>query len=181
MSMLKRLWWAGLFGIALTGIVFFLGCEALPFEFDVPVQSSTTIEKGTLLEMVIGDFGFSDLTTFDISNTQQFKNNNAQKDQVVTAKMTKLTLSITEPADQNFDFLDSITFYVAATGEEKTKIASKTISKGVRTFELELEEVDLAKFIKKDSISITTDVKGRRPSKNTTVKIDANFRIGARL
>ena len=98
MSMLKRLWWAGLFGIALTGTVFFLGCEALPFEFDVPVQSSTTIEKGTLLETVIGDFGFTDLTTFDISDTQQFKNNNAQKDQVVTAKLTKLTLSISEPS-----------------------------------------------------------------------------------
>lgn len=156
-----------------------LGCGALPIYFDVQSEGKTTIQKGTLLEQLSAGFGFDGFSSFDIAETQEFKNNNTQKDLVKEAKVKTLTMKITGPDSQNFDFLEEISFFVEAPGQTKKRIATKTVPKGVKEFTLDLDNVDLTPFIKADSIKITTEAKGKRPNNDTTVQAIIVITIGA--
>lgn len=155
------------------------GCSALPIFFDVKTEGTTTIQKGTLLEQLAGGFGFDSFASFDISQTQEFKNNNTQKSLVKEAKVKSIALTITGPDSQNFDFLEEISFFVEAPGLSKKRIGTKKVPKGVKTFTLDLDDIDLTSYVKADSIKITTDAKGKRPENDTTVKAEIVLTIGA--
>lgn len=156
-----------------------MGCGALPIFFDVKTEGQTTIQKGTLLEQLVGSFGFDSFSSFDISQSQEFKNNNTQKSLVKEAKVKSLTLTITGPATQNFDFLEEVSFFVEAPGQTRKRIAFKLIPKGVTTFAMDLDGVDLTPYVKADSIKITTEAKGKRPTNDTTVQAILVLTIGA--
>jgi len=164
-------------------ISFFLlnGCAALPITFDVPVSSKSTIEQKSLVEKVIGSFGFNDFTSFDITQSQEFKNNNAEKKHVHKARIKSFTLTIIAPTTQNFDFLTELSFFVEAPGLEKKRIAHKKVPKGVKTFKFDLDDVELKPYVQSDKISITANVKGNRPDKETTIEAKIVFAIEAVL
>lgn len=153
-------------------------------EFDVSAKGSTTIQGSTLLGSLLQAFpqaqGF---TSFDVSQTQDFQNQHTEKKYVKTAKLKALTLTITAPADQDFNFLDSIQFFAEANGT-KTRVAhAENISKaGLKapnpTLALTLDAVDLAPVVKADTMSITTEASGRQPAKDATVEIDLTMHLG---
>ncbi len=150
-------------------------------DFDVPVSGDTTVDKGSLLEQVLDGFGFGSFVTMDLSQSQQFQDNDTRKDQVTSTKLTKLTLSVTEPVDGNFDFLDKIAFSAAADGVDKAEVAHKDVPDGVRVFDCDLDDVELAPYVKAKSMSITADVTARHPAETTTVHVDANFHVTAEV
>ncbi len=174
--MLKRM--VGVVAVLLLGSSI-MGCSALPIFFDVHSEGKTTIQKGTLLEQLSAGFGFEGFSSFDIAETQEFKNNNTQKNLVKEAKVKTLTMKITGPDSQNFDFLEEISFFVEAPGQTKKRIATKAVPRGVKEFTLDLDAVDLTPFIKADSIVITTEAKGKRPENDTTVQAILVITIGA--
>ena len=162
-------------------LFFFTACDAVPVRFDIDVDATTTVEKGSILDQRSSTFGFSNFTTFDVSSTQEFQNNNTQKNQVVDAKIAKLTLTIVSPSGQNFDFLDKLSFYIEAPGLEKKLVATKDFAKGLTTVDMDIIDLDLAPYIKADSFSFTTDVTGRRPDVETQIKASLKLNIGAKL
>lgn len=177
---MMRLQRSGLLFCGLVSLMFLgVGCGAFPIFFDVKTEGQTTIQKGTLLEQLTSSIGFDSFSSFDIAQSQEFKNNNTQKSLVKEAKVKSLTLTITGPATQNFDFLEEISFYVEAPGQTKKRIAFKQIPKGVTTFSLDLDGVDLTPYVKADSIKITTEAKGKRPDNDTTIKAVLILTIGA--
>lgn len=157
---------------------FSAGCVPT-IEFDVPISDEAVIESGTVLEQLLSGFGFEDLVSMDLSQTNAFENNDVRKAQVEEARLTQLTLTTTAPDGATFDFLDSIAFSVAAPELPDELVASKTVG-DVASFDCDLEDVDLAPYVRAESFSLTTDVDGRRPDEDTTVQAQLVFHIVAR-
>lgn len=165
--------------LGLTGLLSLAGCAAFPIRFDVKAEGTTTIQKGTLLEQLTGGLGFDSFSSFDISESQEFKNQNTNKNLIKEAKLKSITMTITGPDSQNFDFLEELSFFVEAPGQTRKRIATKTVPRGVKTFSLDLDNVDLTPYVKAESLKITTEAKGKRPENDTTIKAEVVITIGA--
>jgi len=153
-------------------------------EFDVTQSGSAAVAGGGITAGLLGTFppvqGFND---FDFSQSQQFKNENAHKDHVSTAKLTSFELKIDAPANGDFGFLDSIAFYAEANGQ-KVRVAHKENIGALpssSTLSLDLDDVDLAPFVRADTMSITTAANGRQPVNDTHLTATAVFHVSVSL
>src|SRR3954467_4843741 len=91
------------------------GCSSL-LSFDVDSSGTTTISGGGLLSGLPGFSGFNNLS---FSQSQQFANNNTNKDHISEARLTRLTLKVTSPAGADLSFLSKIDFFIEAPGQPK--------------------------------------------------------------
>lgn len=150
--------------------------------FEVAQSSRTTIARGTLLEQLAGNLGFSELVGFDLSQSMELKNQGVERHQIDSVHIRSLTLEIAEGAE-DFRFLDRLEFYVEAPGQPRRLIAQGgPFPPGVRTVTLEIPDVDLAEYAAASSMDITTNVQGRRPSQDTVVDarllLDVDVNLG---
>jgi hypothetical protein len=153
-------------------------------EFDVTQSGSATVPGGGITAGLLNQFppmqGFN---SFDFSQSQEFKNENAQKDHVSSAKLTAFTLNITAPSGGNFGFLQSIAFYAEANGQ-KVRVAHKENIGSLpasSTLSLDLDDVELAPFVKADTMSITTTATGQQPVSDTQITATAVFHVTVSL
>lgn len=149
--------------------------------FDVTVDGETTVEQGTLLEQLLAQFGFESLVTMDLSDSREFANNDVRKDQVTSTTLTQLRLEVTAPDGATIDFIESISFSAEAPGVATAVVASKQVEAGSTAFDCDLADVELAPYVRAESMSLTTDVTGRRPDVDTTVKASATFAVTAKV
>lgn len=156
-------------------------------DFDVEQDANTTIQGASLVGQVLNQFptmqGFN---SFDVSQSQEFENHNAQKSHVTSARLKSFTLQIVSPSNQDFGFLDSIEFYAEANGTKvrvahKENISSLGLKAPNPTLQLDLDDAELAPFVKADKMSITATVSGRQPNQDTQVKGVAVFHVSAGL
>jgi hypothetical protein len=156
-----------------------IGCNPT-IDFDVPIESTTTIAGGGLLPDLLGAFGLGDLASLDLEASREFENNDVRKEQVVGARLTLLRLTLVS-GDDSFDFLDSLAFSVAAPDLPKERVASKTIGDGVTTFECDLDDLELAPYVRAPSLELSSAVEGRQPADDTTIQIELNFAVKAEV
>jgi len=165
------------------GAVLFLSTGCHP-SFDVTAQGQATV-MGSQLPVDLNAFpGISNWAAFDISQQQDFKNNEQHKDHIDSVRTSVLTLSISKPAGGTFSFLDSIQFYVQLPNNEASKkvFAHKDhVPHDATTFNLDLDDVDLAEYVKADSMSITTSTTGRTPNADTTIDVKVVFDVTVHL
>jgi hypothetical protein len=138
--------------------------------FDVTVKGSTTVEQGSLLEQIASLPAFSGFNSFDMAQTAEFRNQGVSKEQINSVKLKSFTLTVKSPAGAKLDFIDTISFFAETSGVERRRIAHKTIADGLGSVELELDGVELKPYVSAPSMTITTDVSGRRPPDDTTVE-----------
>jgi len=151
-------------------------------EFDVPVSADTSVQGGGVLGGLLSALpGFDGFTSMDLSDSRQFSANDTRKDQVTSAKLTQLEMTVTAPAGGNFDFLDKIAFTAKADGVDDAEVAHKDVPNGVNNFLCDIDGAELAPFVKADSMTLTTDVTAHQPEDDTTVHVDANFHIVAEV
>ena len=95
------------------------------------------------------------------SSSAEFGNNGTNPSLVKDVKLSKMSLTITSPSGQNFDFLSEIKIYINAEGLNEVLIASKTDIPDTEDNMLDLntEDVALEEYIKKDKFSLRLDVK----------------------
>ena len=156
--------------LALAACVSSAGCSRLPVTFDVSTRGQTVIPKGTPVEQLVGTLGFGQFANLDLSESQEFKSNDVQKRHIDRARVKSLDLRIVNPQTQDFDFIEQITFYVEAPGLERKRIARKQVPRDARAFACELDDVELAPYVRAPQMTITTAVRGRRPENDTTVE-----------
>jgi hypothetical protein len=164
----------------LLGLLCLCGCDP-QISFDVPVQSDAQVSGGTLLEQLVGGLGFGSLASFDLAQTAEFQNNDVRREQVVSTRLKSLKMTVLQPASVTFDFLDRILFRMGGPGLETKDVARKEEPGTVREMNLDLFDVELAPYVKADSMSLTTDVSGRRPNEDATVRAEAVFVVTARV
>lgn len=150
----------------------FAGCQPA-VEFDVEVEGEAVVQAGSALEQLLGEFpAFDSFLSFDIADTQEFENHETTKAHVQEAYITLIRLSVVNPENATFDFLDEITFYVQSPNHPKEQVATKSVPNGANTVDLDLRDIDVAPYVKDDTFSVTTAATGSRPSRDTTVRAE---------
>lgn len=163
------------FTLAIAGVVALAStaaCDlggALGVTFDVEVDSSVTVD-GNPLGGLTGGLGFSGFNSLDFESTREFENNNTEKELVQSATLKSVTMTVTSPSDGDFDWLDEIEFYIEAPDEERVLVASKTIPDGESEVTLDIEAVELAPYIKSDTVSFSTEATGSQPDEDHTIE-----------
>lgn len=116
-----------------------------------------------------------------MSSQESFKNNNTSAALVKDVSLSKLTLTITDPAAANFDFLKSITIYIGTNESDKVLLASlDNVPTGVSSIDLVSGNEKLDKFIKASGYTLYTQVALRsNVAHELTVRADAKFRVTA--
>lgn len=112
---------------------------------------------------------------------EKFKNENTSANLVKDVKLDRLTLAITDPSSENFDFLQSINIYISTDQNDKVLLASAdNIPTGVNTVQLTPTSQKLDKYVKASSYTLSTEAKIRKPiSRDITIRTDSRFKVTA--
>ena len=172
---------------ALAACVALCGCSSL-LSFDVNSSGTATIQGspgGGLLGNALGA-GFGGFNNFNVSQSQDFKNENTNKDHISECRLTKLTLKVLKPAPpaagSDLSFLSQIDFFITAPNLPKVHIAGATnLPPGQSTVDLALDNRDIAAYARSDTFSITTEAQGHAPSADTSIEADLTLNIHASL
>jgi hypothetical protein len=168
MFLLALCLWAGLAA---------LGCEPA-IEFDVDLSGQTEVQ-GSLVGNVLSALDFAGFGTLDFSSTEEFENNDVTREHVKAARLTALELTVVQPAGGNLDFIDELSFFAEAEGQDKVKVASATVPDGVQNVQLEPEDVDLGPYVRSESMALTTEADARPPNEDTTLEANLTVHITA--
>lgn len=112
---------------------------------------------------------------------EKFKNENTSANLVKDVKLDRLTLTITDPNSENFDFLQSINIYISTDQNDKILLASAdNVPTGVNSFQLTPTSQKLDKYVKASSYTLSTEAKIRKPiSRDITIRVDSRFKVTA--
>lgn len=161
-----------------------VGCKKIAglLSFTVSDSTSMTIPaSATVAGTVLNAPGAPVQST--AQNTYQNNNTSAQYVQNVT--LDQLTLTTTNPSTQTFDFLQSVSLYIAtdASGSDKVLLASlSSIPKGQTSISLNPAGNQLDKYLKASSYTLITQAQIAQPlPQNTTIRADSRFNVHANV
>ena len=170
---LRSPWGAG----ALALVV--LGCGGKLFTIDVSEQATTVIPGATLLETLAGDLGFGSFVSMNISESEELANQGVAPGDIRESYLVEFTLEATDPPGADLSWIDAMDLYVTAPDLPEVRIASlDDFPEGVSTVSFDLDDVDLTDWIVSESMTLTTDVTGRRPPEETTVTAGFVLEVG---
>ncbi len=149
----------------------------------VDVEEESVVEGGGLTEQLLGDIGFPGLVSFDITDTQTFRNEGYTEEDIDAVYTRSFELAVTEPEGADLDFLDSVSFTVKADGEPDEEIAwLDPVPEGASTAELEVDsEADLQPHVVAPEMTIETSASGRRPPQDTTIEARIVFEVDIKI
>ena len=160
--------------------VLFAACSGKLLTITIEQESSIVIEQGTLLENLVGQFGFNEFTDLDITDSQELANQGVQPGDITDVYFKAFTLTATAPGGADLSFIDSLEFYVEADGLDRVLVASQDdFPAGQASVDLNLENVDLTAYVVSESMDLTTEVRGGRPPADTTVLAEFAIDVGA--
>jgi hypothetical protein len=171
---------------SLLALTLLAACHGGP-AFDVTAKADSTV-PGSPLGALISDLPLgASFTNFDLSQTQDFKNQGVTKTEVSSVKVTSLELQITSPNSQDFSFLDSLDFYATAQGLPQVRVAHKEgiSSLGLKapnpTLVMDLDGAELQPYVTAASMSLTTSANGHQPGQDTDIEATVVFHVTANL
>lgn len=129
----------------------------------------------------LGQFVPLSPVTVNTKSEESFKNNKTEAELVKDVSLNKLTLTITDPNSENFDFLKRIEIYISAKDQPEIKLASlEQVPMGVKSIELVSSGAKLDNYIKAESYTLTTKAEIQKPiSEDITVRADSRFKVTA--
>lgn len=153
-------------------------CSGLD-NLSISAEGQAVIPQRSVLDEILGNLSFTGFNGFDISQSQEFRNQGYSKEQIDSVRMERFSLAIESPEDGNFDFLDSIRFYANAEGQPEVLIAEiDPVPEGVAALELDVDPtVELQPYVVAPSVTITTRATGLRPPEETVVDAEAVFDV----
>ena len=171
---MKRLFLAAVILLAFVGTA----CDVVDDLLTFYINEEATIVVDSSFPIGLAPIAPVTVTT---NSEDTFKNNKTQAELVKDVTLDKLTLSITEPEGENFDFLSKIEIYISSEGNDEVRIAYlETIPKGAEEITLESTNAQLDKHIKGDSYSIRTKATLSEPvAQDTNIKANMRFKVTA--
>jgi hypothetical protein len=129
----------------------------------------------------LGQFVPLSPVTVNTKSEESFKNNKTEAGLVKDVSLNKLTLTITDPNSENFDFLKRIEIYISAKDQPEIKLASlDKVPLGVKSIDLVSSGAKLDNYIKAESYTLTTKAEIQKPiSEDITVRADSRFKVTA--
>lgn len=160
--------------------VVFAACSGKLLTINIEQESSIVIEQGTLLENLVGQFGFSEFTNLDITDNQELQNQGVAPGDITDVYFRTFKLTATAPGGADLSFIENLEFYVEADGLDRVLVASQSdFPAGQASVDLNLEDVDLTAYVVSESMDLTTEVRGGRPDADTTVLAEFSIDVGA--
>lgn len=143
-------------------------------------EASTVVERGTLIEEFISDFGFGDFLNMDLTQSAALRNQGVEPGDIEDVRLEHLELEATDPSGADMAFLESMDLFVEAPGVARAPLASSPgFPEGQALVVFDLAEVDLTPYVVSESMTFDTEVTGRRPDVNTT--LTARFTVAFRV
>lgn len=89
------------------------------------------------------------------TNAQQYMTDyNTSGDNVSSVIISKMSLEMTQPDGQDFNFIDSVNVYLSASGLDELLMGYRyDIPKGTKTIDLTREDNNIKEYFLKDSVS----------------------------
>jgi len=146
-------------------------------------DSSTTTIKSTLPFEINVPFNIP-VGSVSSTSSQEYENNNTTPDLISDVSLEKLTVTITNPTDEDFSFLKSISISIEKSdGSEKKEIAYlNDISSTANSINLNTTGENLVPYLKDDTYKLETSVTVKKaPGHDIDLKIDLKFKVTAKL
>ena len=163
-------------------VVLSTGCKKVLGLLEFNVEDSQTITVPRTVPF--GQFFPLSPVTVSSSSKSTYSNNGTSADYVQDVTLDRLTLTITNPQGQNFDFLKRIEVYISTTaqGTDKVLLASLSpVPTGVSSISLTPANQKLDVFLRSDSYTLTTNVELAKPlGQDITIRADSRFKVKAR-
>lgn len=174
-NMMKRLLAAVVVLVVLIGT----GCKKMDELLTFYINEEETITISS--QFPVGIITPISPLTIQTNSEETFRNNNTRAELVKDVTLNKLTLSITSPTDENFDFLRKIEIYISSEGEPEVMIAHlEEVPKGKSSIELVSTNAKLDRYIKSSSYRIRTmAVLAKAVTKDVSIKANMRFRVTA--
>ncbi|UYZ62469.1 hypothetical protein [Hymenobacter weizhouensis] len=160
------------------------GCEKVLGLLEFNVEDSQTITVPASVPFLPGQVVALAPVTVSSTSKSTYSNNGTSADYVQDVTLDKLTLTITAPQGQNFDFLKRIEIYIStnAQGTDKVLLASlNPVPTGATSISLTPANQKLDVFLRADSYTLITNVElARAWGQETTIRADSRFKVKAR-
>ena len=156
-----------------------MACQGGLFTIDIEQSAQTTVPAGTLLEDLLGELGFEEFVTVDITASEELQNQGVQPGDIVNVTLTAVEMSVVAPSSGDLSFFDEITVFVEADTLPRVQIASlNSFPDGQQQVSFNLDEVDLTDYAVSQAMTIDTEVTGRSPDEETTIQADIVVEVG---
>ncbi len=119
--------------------------------------------------------------TVSTNSEESFKNNKTRSEMIKDVTLNKLTLTISDPQGENFNFLKGIEIYISNAEQGETKLAYlEEVPQNVSTLTLQSTNAKLDDYIKGDTYTIRTKATLAKPvSQDVSIKADMRFKVTA--
>ena len=155
------------------------GCEEVDdlLTFHISDRTTVTIESTASLGLPLN----IPTPAVTSNSEQQYQNNNTHADLVKDVKLEQLKLTITNPSNKSFSFLQGIRIFISTSQEDEIELASlENISATTGTLELIPTQQKLDTYAKASSYSLRTEViTDETLTENVEVQVDLRFRVTA--
>jgi hypothetical protein len=126
-----------------------------------------------------------DITTPDINTDSEatFEGKSTAKNLVEEIVLKNISLVITSPDEQTFDFLKSIEVYLIADGLAEVKIASDdNVEDGLTELVLDIDNTDLKEYIFANTIKLRLNITPDEiVTTETSIDINSTFFVDAKI
>jgi hypothetical protein len=119
-----------------------------------------------------------------INSSSAFKENNTLPNLIEEVKLKKLSLNITSPAGQGFDFISYIRVYISGKNLPEVEIANRyDIPENVgSTLDLNTLDVDLTEYAKLDSVNLRVNTATIKPVQNRVdIRTDITMAVNTKI
>ncbi len=159
-------------------LLFFSGCKKINelFTFDIADSENIKIPASGIINLPI-----ISPVPVTMNSQETFQNHNTNANLVKDVSLNQLTLTITDPASENFNFLKSIKISIGTDQNDQVPLASlDNIPSGVSVIELVSSHSKLDKYIKASSYTLYTEVSLRsNVAQELTIRADSRFKVTA--
>jgi len=159
-----------------------LGCDSLR-TVNVDIESETLVESGGFLGSVFTQFGFDDFVSFDVSQSAEFKNNDATRGNIGESYVTGFVLEVISPQGNTLSFIDDLEIYIG-DGSTKLQVAYIDESQDTDVSRLALkvfDESDIGKYLRAEATTVEVNAKGTPPSEDTQIRATLSLSIQLQL
>lgn len=154
-------------------------CSGKLLTIRISEEAETQIEKGTILEDLVGDLGFADFIAMDLTQSTELQNQGVEPGDIVDVRLEAFELEATAPDGADLSFLSSMAVSVEADGlPEETVAEAAAFPEGQPLVVFERPDVDLTDYVTSQAMTLNTEVSGTRPDENTTVVARFTVAVG---
>ncbi|MEX1002885.1 MAG: hypothetical protein WDZ35_12280 [Crocinitomicaceae bacterium] len=160
--------------------LFISACGGKGVNFDMDYEETFVIPSSVGVDLPFN------VTSPDIESNSEstFAINDTRKDKIEQIKLKELNLTVTQPQNGDFSFLNEIHIFLNADGLDEIKVAWKeNIPDSVGDYiELDLSDEDLQEYIKKDEFDIRLNtVTDEVITSDHHIKMESVFFVDAKL